>query len=394
MPEEEAMQVQQAAPASFPYFTEEHELIRQTVKRFCQEEIAPHAAAWDSEGEFPRDLFRKAGALGLFGIRIDPKWGGSGLDWWSTAAYIEAMRHSESGSVNMAFMVQSDITIPVIQELGSEEEKQEFLPPAVRGESIGALAVSEPGGGSDVAAIKTSARMDGDDLVISGQKLWITNGCRADFIVLAVRTGPEGHKGISLILFPAKTPGFSVGKKLSKIGNLASDTAELFFDECRVPKRLVLGEMNKGFYYIMRNFQGERLAAALGSLASIDYAIRKALDYGGERQAFGTPIRKYQVWRHRFAEHLTAIEAGRWLVYRALDLVNRGQPAVREVSMAKLYTSELSQKVIYDCMQIFGGFGYTTDYPIGRMWRDARLSTIGAGTSEIMKEIIAKEEKI
>jgi len=394
MPEEEAMQVQQAATASFPYFTEEHELIRQTVKRFCQEEIAPHAAAWDSEGQFPRDLFRKAGALGLFGIRIDPKWGGSGLDWWSTSAYIEAMRHSESGSVNMAFMVQSDITIPVIQELGSEEQKQEFLPPAVRGESIGALAVSEPGGGSDVAAIKTSARMDGDDLVISGQKLWITNGCRADFIVLAVRTGPEGHKGISLILFPAKTPGFSVGKKLSKIGNLASDTAELFFDECRVPKRLVLGEMNKGFYYIMQNFQGERLAAALGSLATIDYAIRKALDYGGERQAFGTPIRKYQVWRHRFAEHLTAIEAGRWLVYRALDLVNRGQPAVREVSMAKLYTSELSQKVIYDCMQIFGGFGYTTDYPIGRMWRDARLSTIGAGTSEIMKEIIAKEEKI
>jgi citronellyl-CoA dehydrogenase len=393
---EKAMQAQlrKTAPPSFAYFTEEHELIRQTVKRFCQEEIAPHAAEWDSKGEFPRDLFRKAGGLGLFGIRIDPKWGGSGLDWWSTAAYIESMRHSESGSVNMAFMVQSDIAIPVIQELGTEAQKQEFLPPAVRGEWIGALAVSEPGGGSDVAAIKTSARMDGDDLVVSGQKLWITNGCRADFIVLAVRTGSEGHKGISLVLFPAKTPGFSVGKKLSKIGNLASDTAELFFDECRVPKRLVLGEMNNGFYYIMRNFQGERLAAALGSLATMDYAIRKALDYGAERQAFGTPIRKYQVWRHRFAEHLTGIEAGRWLVYRALDLVNRGQRAVREVSMAKLYTSELSQKVIYDCMQIFGGFGYTTEYPIGRMWRDARLSTIGAGTSEIMKEIIAKEEKI
>jgi citronellyl-CoA dehydrogenase len=384
----------ETAQTPFPYFTDEHELIRQTVKRFCQEEIVPHAAEWDSAGEFPRDLFRKAGGLGLFGIRVDPKSGGSGLDWWSTAAYIEAMQHSESGSVNMAFMVQSDIAIPVIQELGSDEQKQQFLPPAVRGEWIGALAVSEPGGGSDVAAIKTHARIDGDDLVISGQKLWITNGCRADFIVLAVRTGPEGHKGISLVLFPAKTPGFSVGKKLSKIGNLASDTAELFFDECRVPKHLVLGEMNKGFYYIMQNFQGERLAAALGSLASMDYAIRKALDYGAEREAFGTPIRKYQVWRHRFAEHLTNIEAGRWLVYRAVDLVNRGQRAVREIAMAKLYTSELSQKVIYDCMQIFGGFGYTTEYPIGRMWRDARLTTIGAGTSEIMKEIIAKEEKI
>ena len=384
----------ETAPASFPYFTEEHELIRQTVKRFCQEEIAPHAAEWDSAGEFPRDLFRKAGGLGLFGIRVDPKWGGSGLDWWSTAAYIEAMRHSESGSVNMAFMVQSDIAIPVIVELGTEEQKQQFLPPAVRGEWIGALAVSEPGGGSDVAAIKTHARIDGDDLVVSGQKLWSTNGCRADFIVLAVRTGPEGHKGISLVLFPARTPGFSVGKKLSKIGNLASDTAELFFDECRVPKRLVLGELNTGFYYIMQNFQGERLAAALGSLASMDYAIRKALDYGAEREAFGTTIGKYQVWRHRFAEHLTNIEAGRWLVYRALDLVNRGRRAVREITMAKLYTSELSQKVIYDCMQIFGGFGYTTEYAIGRMWRDVRLSTIGAGTSEIMKEIIAKEEKI
>jgi alkylation response protein AidB-like acyl-CoA dehydrogenase len=384
----------ETAPAPFPYFTEEHEMIRQTVKRFCQEEIAPHAEKWDEAGEFPRELFRKAGELGLFGIRIDPKWGGSGLDWWATAAYLEAMRHSESGSVSMAFMVQSEITIPVIEELGTEEQKQEFLPPAVRGDWIGALGISEPGGGSDVAAMQTRARMDGDDLVISGQKLWITNGCRADFNVLAVRTGAEGHKGISLVLFPTTTRGFSVGKKLHKIGNLASDTAELFFDECRIPRRYVLGEMNQGFYYIMRNFQGERLAAAIGALASMDYAVRKALDYGGEREAFGTPIRKYQVWRHRFAEHLTNIEAGRWLVYRALDLINRGQRAVKEITMAKLYTSELSQKVIYDCMQLFGGFGYTTEYPIGRMWRDIRLNTIGAGTSEIMKEIIAKEEKI
>jgi alkylation response protein AidB-like acyl-CoA dehydrogenase len=381
-------------PALFPYFTEEHEMIRQTVKRFCQEEIAPHAERWDEAGEFPRELFRKAGNLGLFGIRIDPHWGGSGLDWWASASYIEAMRYSESGSVSMAFMVQSEITIPVIEELGTEEQKQEFLPQAIRGDWIGALGISEPGGGSDVAAIKTRARIDGDSLVISGQKLWITNGCRADFIVLAVRTGVEGHKGISLVLFPTRTKGFSVGKKLRKVGNLASDTAELFFDECRIPQRYVLGEMNKGFYYIMHNFQGERLAAAIGALASMDYAVRKALDYGAGREAFGTRIRAYQIWRHRFSEHLTAIEAGRWLVYRALDLTNRGQRAVREVTMAKLYTSELSQRVVYDCMQMFGGFGYTTEYPIGRMWRDIRLNTIGAGTSEIMKEIIAKEEKI
>jgi len=378
----------------FPYFTEEHDMIRQTVKRFCLEEIAPHAEQWDEEGIFPRELFRKAGDLGLFGIRIDPKWGGSGLDWWATAAYMESMAYADSGSIGMAFMVQSDLTIPVIQELGTQAQKQEFLPKAVSGEWIGALGISEPGGGSDVAALKTRARIEGDQLVISGQKLWITNGTRADFIVLAVRTGAEGHRGISLVLFPTRTKGFSVGKKLKKIGNLASDTAELFFDECRISVDHVLGEMNRGFYYVMENFQGERLAASLGSLASMDRAIRCALDYGMERTAFGSPVRKFQVWKHRFAEHLTAIEAGRWLVYRALDLANRGQRAIREITMAKLYTSELSQKISYDCMQIFGGFSYTTEYPIGRMWRDLRLNTIGAGTSEIMKEIIAKEEKI
>ena len=387
-------QAVQQQSTEYPYFTEEHELIRQTVSRFCKEEIAPYAAEWDEEGIFPRELFPKAGALGMFGIRIDPKWGGSGQDWWATAAYVEAMAYSDSGSINMAFLVQSDMALPVIQELGTEEQKAEFIPRAVTGEWIGALGISEPGGGSDVAAIKTRARIDGNDLVISGQKLWITNGTRADYIVLAVRTGAEGHKGISLVLFPTKTKGFSVGKKLKKIGNLASDTAELFFDECRLPARYILGEKNRGFYYIMENFQGERLVASLGALAAMDKALRWAIDYGHGRSAFGQAIGKFQVWRHRFAEHLTAVEAGRWLTYRALDLVNHGKRAVREITMAKLYTTELSQRIAYDCMQIFGGFAYTTEYPIGRMWRDLRLNTIGAGASEIMKEIIAKEEKL
>jgi citronellyl-CoA dehydrogenase len=209
-----------------------------------------------------------------------------------------------------------------------------------------------------------------------------------------VRTGEEGHKGVSLVLFPTKTKGFSVGKKLKKIGMMASDTAELFFDECRIPKRYVMGDLNKGFYYVMHNFQGERLAAAIGALAGCERSLRMAIDYGAERTAFGTPIRKYQVWKHRFAEHLTSIEAGKWLNYRAVDLMNRGQKCTREITMAKLYSSELSQKVAYDCMQMFGGFGYTTEYAIGRHWRDVRLHTIGAGTSEIMKEIIAKEEKL
>jgi citronellyl-CoA dehydrogenase len=384
----------QQPTTEFPYFTEEHDMIRQTVTRFCKEEIAPFSAEWDEEGTFPRELFRKAGELGMFGIRIDPKWGGSGQDWWATAAYVESMSYSDSGSINMAFLVQSDMTIPVIQELGTEAQKAEFLPRAVSGEWIGALGISEPGGGSDVAAIKTRARIEGDELVISGQKLWITNGTRADYIVLAVRTGGEGHKGVSLVLFPTTTKGFSVGKKLKKIGNLASDTAELFFDECRLTTRYILGEKDKGFYYIMENFQGERLVASLGALAAMDKGLRYAIDYGHERTAFGSQVGKFQVWRHRFAEHLTAVEAGRWLTYHALDLVNRGKRAVKEITMAKLYTTELSQKIAYDCMQIFGGFAYTTEYPVGRMWRDLRLNTIGAGTSEIMKEIIAKEEKL
>ncbi len=378
----------------FPYFTEEHEMIRHTVKRFCREEIAPYAEEWDHAGIFPKELFKKAANLGLFGIRIDPEWGGLGLDWWASAAYMEAMAYSDSGSVNMALMVQSEITLPALAELGTREQKDEFLRPAVAGDMIAALGISEPSGGSDVAALKTRARIDGGDLVISGQKLWITNGTRADFIILAVRTGGEGHKGISMVLFPTRTKGFSVGKKLKKVGNMASDTAELFFDECRIPQRYLLGEMNKGFYYVMHNFQGERLAAAIMALAGADKSVRYALEYGGERTAFGNPIRHYQVWRHRFAEHLTNIEAGRWLNYRALDLMNRGHKCVREITMAKLFCSELSQKVTYDCMQMFGGFGYTTEYPIGRAWRDVRLNTIGAGTSEIMKEIIAKEEKI
>ena len=230
--------------------------------------------------------------------------------------------------------------------------------------------------------------------MIKGQKLWITNGTRADFVITGVRTGGEGHKGISFVLVPTKTKGFSVGKKLSKIGNLASDTAELFFDDVRVPMRYLLGEMNRGFYYIMENFQGERLALALGSLGSCERAIRLGIDYGKDRKAFGKPVGDFQVWKHRFADHLTNLEAGRWLTYRGLDLCNRGIRAVREISMAKLFLSELQQKVTYDSMQIHGGFGYTNEYPIGRMWRDVRLSTVGGGTSEIMKEIIAKEEKL
>ncbi len=382
----------QEAPTVYPPFAAEHDLIRQTVKRFAREEIAPFAEQWDEAGIFPREIFRKAAGLGLFGIRIPTDLGGSGLDWWATAAALEALSWSDSPGVNMGLMVQGELTIPIVAELGDAEQKETFLKPAIVGDWIGALGISEPGGGSDVAALRTRARADGDDLVISGQKLWITNGSRADFIVLAVRTGDAGHRGVSLVLFPTRTAGFSVGKKLKKVGNLCSDTAELFFDDCRVPARYILGEKNRGFYYIMHNFQGERLASAILMAASMNRCLELAILYGKERNAFGQPVGSYQVWRHKFAEHRTNLEAGRWLVYRALDLMNRGQKAVREITMAKLYASELAQRLTYDCMQIFGGFGYTTEYPISRYWRDLRLYTIGAGTSEVMKEIIAKED--
>jgi citronellyl-CoA dehydrogenase len=379
---------------SYPYFTEEHRMFRETVKKFCQTEIAPHTEEWDEAGIFPREIFKKAADLGLFGIRIDPRWGGSGLDWWATAAYLEGLSYCNNGGVAMALMVQSDITLPVLAELGTDEQKEEFLKPAVAGERIAALGISEPGGGSDVAALKTRARLQEEELVISGQKLWITNGTRADFIILAVRTGEDGHRGVSLVLFPTDVKGFAVGKKLKKVGNLSSDTAELFFDNCRIPSHYILGEMNRGFYYTMHNFQGERLAAAISAVYQMERAIEMAIAYGREREAFGRPIGQFQVWRHKFAEHLTNIEAARWLAYHALDLTNRGERAVREITMAKLFASDLSQRVAYDCMQIFGGFGYTVEYPISRIWRDARLHTIGAGTSEIMKEIIAKEAKL
>ena len=380
--------------AEYPYFSDEHVMLRDTVREFCRKELAPHTEEWDEAGIFPRDVFNKAGSLGLFGIRIDPQFGGSGLDWWATTAYLEGLSYASNGGVQMALMVQSDITLPVLDELGTDEQKEEFLKPAVAGDYIAALGISEPGGGSDVASLKTRARIDGDDFVISGQKLWITNGTRADFIILAVRTGEEGHRGISMVIFPTNTKGFAVGKKLKKVGNLSSDTAELFFDNCRIPRRYLLGELNRGFYYTMHNFQGERLAAAIGAVASMERALELSIAYGQEREAFGRPIGQNQVWKHRFAEHLTSVEAAKWLTYRAVDLMNRNEQCLREVTMAKLFTSELCQRVMYDCMQIFGGFGYTTEYPITRLWRDVRLHTIGAGTSEIMKEIIAKDARI
>ena len=373
-------------------FTAEHKALRKTVRRFA-ESLAPHAEEWDEAGIFPREVFKQAGDLGLLGIRANPAYGGMGLDWWFTTAYAEELVHSTNAGVNMALMVQSDMATPIIDEIGSDEVKREFLEPAIKGEKIAALGVSEPGGGSDVAAIRTTARRDGDDYIINGQKLWITNGTRADFITLAVRTGGEGFGGISFIVCPTDVKGYHVGKKLKKIGNKSSDTAELFFEDVRVPVRYRLGQENAGFYHIMTNFQGERLIAAISCVQGMEIAVREAIKYGNERTAFGRPLTKFQIWKHKLVEHLTAIEAARRLTYFAVDKHNKNpRGATREITMAKLFAGDLAQKVMYDCMQIHGGFGYTTEYHISRAWTDSRLITIGGGTSEVMKEILTKCE--
>jgi citronellyl-CoA dehydrogenase len=241
-----------------------------------------------------------------------------------------------------------------------------------------------------VANIKTTARRVGDDYVINGSKMWITNGTRADFITLAVRTGEAGYGGVSLVTFPTDVRGFSVSKKLDKVGNLSSDTAILYFEDCRIPARYLLGAENEGFYHVMTNFQGERLVGALTAVAGMDRMVEDALRYGHEREAFGRPLIKFQVWRHKFVEHLTAIEAARRLCYHAVDLYERKLDPVKEISMAKLFAGDLAQKVAYDCQQFFGGMGYIEETPIARAWRDIRLITIGGGTSEVMKEIISK----
>ena len=372
------------------FFTPEHEQFRQTVRAFAERELAPHALEWDRAGIFPREVFKKAGELGLLGINHDPQYGGSGLDYWYVTAFCEELIRSRNAGVNMALLVQSQMATPIINEIGTDEQKREFLAPALAGEKIAALGVSEPGCGSDVASIKTTARRVGDDYVINGSKMWITNGTRADFITLGVRTGDPGYGGISLVTFPTDVKGFGVSKKLDKIGNLASDTAILYFEDCKVPARYVLGEENEGFYHIMTNFQGERLVAAITSVAGMEQMVNEAIKYGHEREAFGRPIIKFQVWRHKFVEHLTAIEAAKRLTYHAVELFDKKENPVREISMAKLFAGDLAQRVAYDCQQFYGGMGYIEETDIARAWRDIRLITIGGGTSEVMKEILSK----
>lgn len=375
---------------SYPQFTSEHELLRKTVREWCVSELKPHADAWEEARIFPREVFNRAGELGLLGIRVPEEWGGQGLDWWFTTCYAEEMVSCGMAGLTMALLVQSDMATPIIHEIGSDYHKANFLKPAVKGEAIAALGVSEPDVGSDVANIRTTARRDGDDYVINGAKTYITNGTRADFITLAVRTGGDGFKGISLVLFPTDTKGFKVAKKLEKIGNHSSDTAELFFEDCRIPRKNLLGHENAGFYYIMQNFQGERLVGALSSVAGAQRVLDQTIEFCNDRKAFGRSLVGFQTVRHQIVQLEAELEAARQLCYRAVDLVNRKQNAMREITMAKLIGGELANKVVDRCLQLHGGAGYMAEYEVSRAWRDTRLITIGGGTSEIMREILAK----
>lgn len=381
-------------------FREEHEHFRKTVRQFATKELAPFADEWEKAELFPNEVFKRAGELGLFAAHYPEEHGGAGGDYWFSVAKAEELPRANSAGVGMGLLVQGDMATPVISDIGTKEQIEEFLKPAIRGEKIAALGVSEPNAGSDVAGIQTWAKRDGDDYIINGSKTYITNGTRADFVTLLVKTNPEsGAHGCSFFLVPTNTKGYSVSKKLSKIGNHASDTAELAFEDMRVPSRYLLGEENQGFMYLMQNFQTERLIACISTCAGLDLAIEQSIAYGRERKAFGKPIIKREYWQHKFVDLATKVEAARSLSYRACAQYNEERYVKKEpisfdtvklISMAKIFCGELSSEVIDQCLQFHGGAGYIEEYPIARAWRDQRLVRIGGGTTETMRYYIAK----
>ncbi|HEX2090099.1 MAG TPA: acyl-CoA dehydrogenase family protein [Actinomycetota bacterium] len=372
-------------------FTEDHDELRATVRRFVDRELAPHAEDWERAREFPyRDVFRQAGTIGLFGAKYDPAYGGTGPDLVADAIITEEIARCRSGGVAAALGAHKDLGSYYLYRFGTEEQRQRWLPSAIGGEAITALAVTEPGAGSDVGGIRTRASHDGSDWVLSGTKTFITNGPVADVVVVAAKTDPEGgHQGISLFVVERGMPGF-VAQRIDTVGWRTSHTGELAFDECRVRAEALLGQENRGFYHIMENFQWERIVMALAAISGAEATLETAIQYGRERQAFGRPVLKFQVWRHRLADLATEIEAGRSLTYQALRKLVAGEDAVREVSMAKWFATELSWKVADEALQIHGGYGYMMEFPVQRAWRDSRLGPIGGGTTEVMKEIIGR----
>lgn len=373
------------------YFNETHGMVRDTMRRFVNEAVKPHIDAWEEAGGFPREVYQQAGSLGLLGIGHPIEFGGSGEQdvFLKVAASEELMRSGSGGFV--ASLGSLDIGLPPVWRMGSDALKQRIVPQVLAGEKIIALAITEPSGGSDVANLKTRAVRDGDYYVVNGSKTFITSGARADYYTVAVRTGEAGFGGVSLLLIEKGTPGFTVGRNLKKMGWWASDTAELFFQDCRVPAENLLGPENSGFFTIMANFQAERLSLAIMATMTAQLALEQCLAYVKERTTFGKPLSKHQVIRHKLAEMATQVNVAREYTYRCAARMQAGESAIAEVSMAKNFATSVSTMVTDEAVQIFGGMGYMRESLVERLYRDNRILSIGGGTHEIMNEIIAKQ---
>ena len=371
-------------------FTAEHEDLRASIRRFVDAELRPHAARWEDERWFPDEVFARAGELGFLGLKYPESVGGQGGDHLHDAVWAEELARCGSGGVAAGLGAHTGIATPPIWTFGTADQHERYLAPAIRGERIAALAITEPDAGSDVAALRTRARPGDGGWIVSGAKTFITNGVRADVLVTAVRTsGDGGHHGISFLLIDTDQPGVRASK-LEKLGWHASDTAEIAFDEAFVPEANLLGERDEGFRLIMANFQWERLLMALGAVAAMQVAYERTVAYARERQAFGRPLTGFQALRHTLADIATTIHAGRCVTYDALERFVAGENAVQEVTMAKLLTQRSAFEVMDACLQIHGGAGYMREYEIERMARDARLGPIGGGTDEIMREILGR----
>src|SRR3954447_1428359 len=371
-------------------FTDEHEQLRESIRTFAERELAPHSEEWE-ETTFPNWVFNRMGELGFLGLDKPEQYGGQGGDYYSALVLAEEIGAARSGGLAMGLAVHTDMAMPPILAFGTEEQKQDWVVPAIKGQKILCLGITEPDAGSDVSGIKTRAVRDGDEYVINGSKTYITNGHRADVIVLVTKTDPDaGYDGFTLFLVPMDAPGVIREQRLKKLGMHASDTALLAFQDVRVPDSAVLGQVGRGFYNIMWELQGERLIGAAGCVAGAQLAFEQTLEYALERQAFGRQIGRFQAIRHKFAEMATKIEAARQLTYTTAWRHANGEYPVREISMAKLYAARMYCEVADECLQIHGGAGYMVEYGIERVWRDARLNRIGAGTDEIMLDVIGR----
>lgn len=378
-------------PAFQEYFDPSHQLVRDSVRRFVEREILPEVDQWEEAESFPRELYLKAGAAGILGIGYPEALGGSHAgDLFAKVAASEELMRCGSGGV-VAGLGSLDIGLPPIVKWARPEVRDRVVPQVLGGEKISALAVTEPGGGSDVANLQTRAVRDGDCYRVSGSKTFITSGVRADFYTVAVRTGAPGFGGISLLLIEKGTPGFTVGRSLKKMGWWASDTAELFFDDCRVPVGNLIGAENMGFACIMGNFQSERLALALMANMTSQLALEQSLKWAHEREAFGKPIGKFQVIKHRLAEMATALEVSREFTYRQAAKMAAGRSVIKEISMAKNFATDTSDRITTEAVQILGGLGYMRESLVERLYRDNRILSIGGGTREVMNEIISKQ---